>query len=300
MDQIFILDKSKNDWQTNIHNRVLLRHLGDGIYNVRLNRPEKMNALDMQMFESIGQAAQLLRDSRTLTTTSSTVTTTTTTTTTTSHHPRIEAPVRAIILNGQGKAFCTGLDVKGMLNVKNGNPKRHLDRLLTRPSGYQRNDDKKDSTSNMLEREKDTVLREVPAEDTSISSPTILGNLAQDVSYLWRDIDVPVIASVHGMCFGRGMQIALGVDMRFATTDCRLSIMESKWGLIPDMTASITLRELVRIDIAKELTMTGRIVSGREGESLGLVTMCVEDPFEESLKVAKEIVARWLRTGFFV
>ena len=288
MDQIFILDKSKNDWQTNIHNRVLLRHLGDGIYNVRLNRPEKMNALDMQMFESIGQAAQLLRDSRTLTTTSSTVTTTTTTTTTTSHHPRIETPVRAIILNGQGKAFCTGLDVKGMLNVKNGNPKRHLDRLLTRPSGYQRNDDKKDSTSNMLEREKDTVLREVPAEDTSISSPTILGNLAQDVSYLWRDIDVPVIASVHGMCFGRGMQIALGVDMRFATTDCRLS-----------MTASITLRELVRIDIAKELTMTGRIVSGREGDSLGLVTMCVEDPFEESLKVAKEIVARCV-LAFFV
>ena len=78
--------------------------------------------------------------------------------------------------------------------------------------------------------------------------------------------------------------------MRFSTPDCRLSIMESRWGLIPDMGASVTLRELVRIDVAKELTMTGRIVSGMEAEKLGLVTRCVEDPMKEAMKVALKIV----------
>lgn len=252
---------NSHNWHKNINNRVLVRHLGDGIYNVKLDRPNKMNALDMQMFESIGQAAELLRENN-------------------ATSNSLDAPVRAVILSGEGKAFCTGLDVKGMLNLKNGNPKRHLDRLLTRPSGYQRKHHNNDNAINSKEEIMD-----------SISSP-IWGNLAQDVSYLWRDMNVPVIASVHGMCFGGGMQIALGADMRFATPDCRLSIMESKWGLIPDMTASITLRELVRIDVAKELTMTGRIINGREGEKLGLVTRCVEKPFDESFKVAKEIVAR--------
>lgn len=80
--------------------------------------------------------------------------------------------------------------------------------------------------------------------------------------------------------------------MRFSTPDCRLSIMESRWGLIPDMGASVTLRELVRADVAKELTMTGRIVSGMEAEKLGLVTRCVEDPMKEAMKVAIEIVER--------
>ncbi len=78
--------------------------------------------------------------------------------------------------------------------------------------------------------------------------------------------------------------------MRFSTPDCRLSIMESRWGLIPDMGASVTLRELVRIDVAKELTMTGRIVSGMEAEKLGLVTRCVEDPMKEAMIVALKIV----------
>jgi enoyl-CoA hydratase/carnithine racemase len=91
---------------------------------------------------------------------------------------------------------------------------------------------------------------------------------------------------------GIGMQIALGADMRYATPDCKLSIMEAKWGLIPDMAASVTLRELVRIDVAKELTMTGRIISGTEAAHLGLVTRCMEDPMAEAKKVANEIASR--------
>lgn len=89
-----------------------------------------------------------------------------------------------------------------------------------------------------------------------------------------------------------GMQIALGADFRFASRDCRLSIMEAKWGLIPDMSISITLRELLRMDVAKELTMTGRVLDGLQAAELGLVTRCVDDPMAEAEKIVKEIVAR--------
>ena len=214
--------------------RVEIKSLGYGIQNVVLSRPSKMNALDMPMFEAIAAAAAQLRD---------------------------DASVRAIIISGDGRAFCTGLDVKSVANpLKSG--LQNIERLLERPSGYGR-----DGASS-------------------------LGNLAQDVGYLWRDIPVPVIASLHGMCFGGGMQIALGADVRFATPDCKLSIMEAKWGLIPDMSASVTLRELVRIDVAKELTMTGRVITGAEAAELGLVTRCVEDPMEESIRLAREVVGR--------
>jgi len=152
-----------------------------------------------------------------------------------------------------------------------GNPVTTLRRLLERPSGYQREN-------------QGAIFPSQP--------PTTLGNLVQDVSYLWRDIPVPVFAALHGMCFGGGLQIALGADFRYSTKDCQLSIMESRWGLIPDMAGSITLRELVRIDVAKELTMTGRIITGEEALSFGLVTRCCEDPIEEAIKVAKDIVKR--------
>lgn len=118
-------------------------------------------------------------------------------------------------------------------------------------------------------------------------------NLAQDTARLWRTLPVPVIAALQGAVFGGGLQIALGADLRFCAPDCRLSVMEGRWGLVPDMAASITLRELVRIDVAKELTMTGRIVEGEEAARLGLVTRCVAgDPTEEALRVANEIAAR--------
>ena len=156
----------------------------NGIARVCLNRPDKLNALDLRMFEAIAAEATKLKDNKS---------------------------IRAVILSGKGRAFSTGLDVKAILKS---NPKKTMDRLLERPLGCN-------------------------------------GNLAQDVGYLWRDLPVPVICVLHGMCFGGGMQIALGADFRFATPDCKLSIMEAKWGLIPDMSASVTLRELVRADVAK-------------------------------------------------
>src|SRR5213079_3011843 len=97
-------------------------------------------------------------------------------------------------------------------------------------------------------------------------------NLAQRACTDWIDVPAPVIAAIHGTCFGGGLQIALGADIRVAAPDARLSVMESKWGLVPDMGITSTLPRLVRIDVAKELTYTGRVVSGSEAAELGLVT----------------------------
>ncbi len=117
-------------------------------------------------------------------------------------------------------------------------------------------------------------------------------NLFQEVSLRWRRVGVPVVAAIHGNCFGGGLQIALGCDFRFATPDARLSIMESKWGLVPDMGAMVTLPELMPADRARELTMTGRIVSGTEAAALNLVTRAVDDPVAEARAVLAEIATR--------
>eukprot|EP00571_Detonula_confervacea_P011988 CAMPEP_0172306224 /NCGR_PEP_ID=MMETSP1058-20130122/7334_1 /TAXON_ID=83371 /ORGANISM="Detonula confervacea, Strain CCMP 353" /LENGTH=375 /DNA_ID=CAMNT_0013018033 /DNA_START=59 /DNA_END=1186 /DNA_ORIENTATION=- len=220
--------------EINIQDRVKIIPLGQGIVHVLLSRPDKLNSLDIPMFEAIADAASRLKNDE-----------------------HLSKNLRVVIFSGEGRAFSTGLDAK---SVALSGPNKSLNRLLERPSGY-------------------------GGEDG-------LGNLAQDVSYLWRGLPVPVIACLHGMCFGGGLQVALGADMRFSTPDCRLSIMESRWGLIPDMGASITLRELVRIDVAKELTMTGRVITGAEAERIGLVTRCVDDPMKEAMDVAKDIVER--------
>lgn len=214
-----------------------------GICHVRLNRPEKLNAFDLAMFEAIAETAQDLKKDRS---------------------------IRAIILSGQGRAFSTGLDVKSVM--KGGEPMKMIQRLLERES--------RSSSSSRHEDNND---------EFTINYPT---NLAQDVSMLWRELNVPVIAVLQGMCFGAGLQVALGADFRYTTPDCQLSIMESKWGLIPDMGASVLLRELVRIDIAKELAMTGRIISGEEAANLGLVTRVCEDPMKDANSFATELVKR--------
>ncbi len=238
-----------SDFATSNNNdkrRVLIHDLPNGIKHVELNRPEKLNSLDMEMFHSIADAARDIRNDKN---------------------------IRAVILSGKGRAFCTGLDVKSILSPsdKHGHlPMTKVDRLLQRPSGYEREGS-------------------ISSDENDIQA---LGNLGQDIAYLWRDIPVPVIAVLNGMCFGGGLQVALGADMRYATPDCKLSIMESKWGLIPDMSATVTLRELVRIDVAKELTYTGKVIDGVEAERLGLVTRCCDDPMDEALKVTEAIGSR--------
>ncbi|MBC7171710.1 MAG: crotonase/enoyl-CoA hydratase family protein, partial [Polyangiaceae bacterium] len=117
-------------------------------------------------------------------------------------------------------------------------------------------------------------------------------NLFQEWSFGFRTLGVPVIAAIHGNCFGAGIQLALGADIRVATPDAKLSLLEAKWGLVPDMGGPTLLRELVRIDVAKELTMTGRVLTGVEAAALGLVTHVSEAPFARAKAIAEEIATR--------
>jgi enoyl-CoA hydratase/carnithine racemase len=108
----------------------------------------------------------------------------------------------------------------------------------------------------------------------------------------WRELPVPVVAAIHGNCFGAGLQLALGADIRIATADAQVSVMESKWGLVPDMGGTALLRELVGLDVAKELTMTGRILTGAQAHALGLVTHVSADPVAHARRLAGEIATR--------
>jgi len=194
----------------------------EGIAHVRLNRPEKLNALDMEMFEQLIATGMWLKAD-----------------------PR----VRAVVLSGNGRAFSAGLDFASFMGGS------ELERLLER------------------------------GED----SPA---NMAQRVAWIWRELPVPVIAAVHGHCYGGGLQIAMGADMRCVAPDARLAIMEIKWGIIPDMGITRTILSVVREDVVRELTYTGRIFSGQEAQNLGFATRVSETPLEDALELAKAIAAQ--------
>lgn len=199
-------------------------HIDDaGIATVTLNRAEKHNALDPAMFDAIVEATESLATDHT---------------------------VRAVVLHGAGKSFCSGLDITG-LGDRDGGPRD----LLARAEGD-------------------------------------IANHAQRVSYGWSRVPAPVIVAITGNCFGGGLQIALGGDVRFASPDARLSIMEVKWGLVPDMGITQSLPRLVGLDVAKELTFTGRIISGTEADALGLVTHVSDDPLAAALDLAREIAGK--------
>ena len=199
----------------------------DGVADVRLNRPDKLNALDKAMFDALVETGrELARD----------------------------ASVRAVVLSGEGRAFCAGLDFGSFAAMTDG----------TRRPGR-----------GLVDRE-----------------PGRAASHAQMACWVWAELPVPVIAAVQGAAFGGGLQVALAADIRLVAADAQLSVMEVKWGLVPDMTASQTLRHLVRLDIAKELTFTGRVVSGTEAVALGLATRVSERPREDALALAREIAGR--------
>ncbi len=160
---------------------------------------------------------------------------------------------RAVVLSGAGRGFCAGLDFSSFQS------------MADRGSGEQR----------AIEVNEDP------------SAP----NLGQEVTVAWRRLPMPVIAAVHGVAYGGGMQIALGADIRIAAPDARFSVFEVNWGLIPDMGITQTLRGLVPLDVAKELTFTGRIVSGSEAASLGLVTRIADNPLDAAMELARQIAA---------
>lgn len=117
-------------------------------------------------------------------------------------------------------------------------------------------------------------------------------NPFQRVATAWIEVPVPVIASIHGNCFGGGLQIALGADMRISAPDARLSIREVHWGLVPDMGITATLPRLLAVDVAKELTFTGRTITGEEAQAVGLVTRTADDPLAAARSLATEIAGR--------
>jgi enoyl-CoA hydratase/carnithine racemase len=200
--------------------RVRVRVDPNGIATVTMVRSDKHNALDQAMFEGLVKAAEQVAG---------------------------DASVRAVVLHGEGKSFCSGLDIASFMAGEGG-------------------------TGVLLAREDDR-----------------LANFAQRVTYDWSLVPAPVIAAIHGNCFGGGLQIALGADIRIAAPDAKLSIMEIKWGLVPDMGITQTLPRLLPIDVAKDLTFSGRIVSGTEALDLGLVTRIAEDPLSSALSLADEI-----------
>jgi enoyl-CoA hydratase/carnithine racemase len=193
----------------------------DGVADVRLNRPEKLNALDPAMFLGLVEVGKRITQDPT---------------------------IRVVVLSGEGRAFSAGLDFKSFM-----------------ASG----------DVDLLGREPDSIA-----------------NRAQRAGWVWQEVPVPVIAAIHGVAFGGGLQIALGADLRYATRTAELSVMEIKWGLVPDMSGTQTLRRLVRLDVAKELTFTGRVVTGEEALALGLVTRVVDAPREEALAMAREIAGK--------
>lgn len=117
-------------------------------------------------------------------------------------------------------------------------------------------------------------------------------NLFQRACWAWRELPVPVVAVTRGHCFGGGFQLALAADFRFSTPDCEFSVMEGKWGLIPDMTGSVTLRELLPMDVAKRLAMTAEVFDGRRALEYGLVTGVAEEPLKEADSLVAELLAR--------
>ena len=219
-----------------MENRVLI-DIQDHIAHVRLNRPDKMNALDDAMFEAINDAGEQLKSNR---------------------------DVRAVVLSGEGRAFCAGLDMGNFANMASGKPN---DATAKSES----------ATDNLGRLERRTHG---------------LANRAQYTSWVWRELPVPVIAALHGVVFGGGCQISIGADMRFAAPGTKICIMEMRWGLVPDMGATPYLPHLLRDDVLRELTYTNRIIEAEEAQALGLVTRVITNPIEAALQTAAEIASR--------
>lgn len=205
--------------------------ISEGVADVRLVRADKMNALDQAMFEALVAATERLSK---------------------------EKGVRVVVLSGEGRAFCAGLDMGRFAAMKekggNGIPGGENRDLTKRTHGQ--------------------------------------ANFPQQAVWGWRQLPVPVIAAVHGVAFGGGFQLALGADMRFLSPDARMSIMEIKWGLVPDMAGTPILANLVRDDILRELTYTARIFSAQEAMTYGLATRICDDPRAGALEVAREIAGK--------
>ena len=205
----------------------------DGVADVRLNRPEKLNALDGAMFAALAETGEAIA---------------------------ADPSVRVVVLSGEGRSFCAGLDMAGFAAMAG------------------------DASS-------DDAVRRVAASPVD-RLPGKITNGGQQAVYAWTEMPQPVIAAVSGHALGGGIQVALGADLRIVAPDVKMSVMEIKWGLVPDMTGTAQLVRLVGLDVAKELTFTGRIVDGAEAVRIGLATHVADDPRAAARELAGQIAGR--------
>jgi len=205
----------------------VLIEVAGGVADVRLNRPDKLNAIDEAILTGLVEVGRQIADDRS---------------------------VRAVVLSGAGRAFCSGVDTATLGNMASG----------------------------------DLTADDVRAANAS-RSPSVGVNRAQEATWIWQEIPQPVIAAVHGAAFGGGLNLALGADIRLVHPEARLAFVEATWGLVPDMSATQSLRHLVRLDRAKELVLTGRKVSGAEAAEIGLATRTTMDPRKDALDLATTI-----------
>ena len=137
-----------------------------------------------------------------------------------------------------------------------------------------------------------SVLPEGTDPDDPSRLPGKIAHQGQQAVWVWQELAVPVIAAVHGVALGGGAQIALGADLRYVAADLQMSVLEIRWGLIPDMAGTQLLVQLVGLDVAKELTFTGRMVGAEEAVRIGLATRAVDDPRAAALETAHDIAGR--------
>ncbi len=199
----------------------------DGIADVRLNRADKMNALDPEMFKVIAETGVRLKE---------------------------DVAVRVVVISGEGRAFCAGLDVERIIATTEGCSILPFADLTKRTHG--------------------------------------ISNFAQHIVWLWRELPVPVIAAVHGVAFGGGLQLALGADLRYIAPGTKLSIVEAKWGLAPDMAGTQLMRHLAREDVVRELAYTASVFSADEALAYGFATRLEADPLAPAMATAREIAGR--------
>jgi enoyl-CoA hydratase/carnithine racemase len=204
--------------------RVTITMLDNGIADVRMNRPDKMNALDPAQWAALVNVIDQLKATPGL---------------------------RVVVLSGEGRAFCAGLDLASMAG------------------------DREPGTSS--------------AGGTLADRTKGIANNAQYVAWGWRELAVPVIAAVHGVAFGAGSQIMAGADIRFVHPDTRIAIMEMKWGLVPDVGGMPLWRTQVADDVLRELIYTNRVIDGTEAKALGLATHVADDPLASALELARVI-----------
>ena len=202
----------------------VLTEIDGPVAHVRLNRPDKLNGLTLEVLEGLVDAAAAIRRNR---------------------------GVRVVLLQGEGPSFCAGLD--------------------------------------FAEAGKSSKLR---LARFFLPNPLRGTNLFQRANWAWRELPVPVIAVTRGHVFGGGIQLALAADFRFTTPDCQWSVLEAKWGLVPDMSGTVPLAELTTADVAKRLTMTGEVFSGEQAVAYGIASDVAEDPMKPALELVDALLAR--------